>query len=57
MTTHEDIRPPKTVQVPCSVPGCEWEFWVEALDPRLPNGPFLCAEHDPNFTGEKEPKR
>lgn len=49
----DDIRPSKTVEVECSVPGCGWSFWVDALDPSLPDGPFLCAEHDPNFSGEK----
>lgn len=36
----DDIRPRGTVQVKCS--RCDWEFWVEALDPRLPDGPFVC---------------
>lgn len=30
------------VEVECSKPDCGWSFWVEALDPRLPGGPFLC---------------
>jgi hypothetical protein len=38
----DDIRPKGTVQVPCSRPGCGWEFWVDALDPGLPDGPFVC---------------
>lgn len=45
----DDIRPKGTVQVPCSGLGCViadgegyWEFWVDSLDPRLPNGPFKC---------------
>jgi hypothetical protein len=42
----DDIRPKGTVQVRCSFPGCEWEFWVDCLDPRLPDGPFYCSEHD-----------
>jgi hypothetical protein len=25
--------------------------WVDALDPRLPDGPFLCHEHDPATMG------
>jgi len=48
----DDLRPKGTVQVPCSHPDCVsggWEFWVDALDPRLPDGPFLCVEHDPKF--------
>lgn len=38
------LRPRGTVEVPCSGPNCrgEWYFWVEALDPRLPDGPFIC---------------
>lgn len=42
----DDIRPRGTVQVKCSAPECTWEFWVDALDPRLPDGPFLCSDHD-----------
>ncbi len=38
----DDIRPLGTVQVECSK-GCGWSFWVGALDPRLPAGPFICA--------------
>jgi hypothetical protein len=44
----DDIRPRGTVQVLCSVPGCGWEFWIEALHPSLPGGPFYCAEHEPD---------
>lgn len=45
----DDIRPKGTVMVPCA--GCEpgWHIWVNCLDPRLPDGPFFCPEHDPNF--------
>ena len=52
----DDIRPVGTVQVKCSEPSCRWEFWVDALDPRLPDGPFLCHEHDPTpRSNEKAP--
>lgn len=44
----DDVRPRKSVEVPCSGKGwpcCEggWAFWVDALDSRLPNGPFICS--------------
>ena len=42
VATADDLRPPGTVQVPCSTPHCRWEFWVDALHPLLPNGPFFC---------------
>lgn len=43
----DDIRPRGTVEVVCDVPGCRWSFWVGALDPRLPGGPFDCgADHE-----------
>lgn len=42
----DDLRPRGTVQVACSAPDCPFEFWVGSLDPRLPDGPFLCPEHD-----------
>lgn len=55
----DDIRPRGTVMVPCDHPDCAaegdlgpWFFWVDALDPRLPDGPFLCWEHDPNTAGK-----
>lgn len=43
----DDLRPKGTVQVPCSKcpvgdDGERWYFWVDALDPRLPDGPFVC---------------
>lgn len=54
--TADDLRPKGTVQVACSHPDCAnppdggaWYFWVDALDPRLPDGPFLCSAHDPRF--------
>lgn len=42
MTTEkcDDLRPRGSVQVACSC-GCRWEWWVDALDPRLPDGPFF----------------
>lgn len=57
---QDDIRPRGTVTVPCSHPDCghdlanakgAWCFWVVALDPRLPDGPFLCWDHDPATAG------
>jgi hypothetical protein len=39
--TSDDIRPRGTVEVHCSN-GCGWDFWVDSLDPRLPDGPFIC---------------
>jgi hypothetical protein len=44
----DDLTPKGTVLVDCSNPGCEWSFWVDATDPRLPDGPFLCPDHNPN---------
>lgn len=41
----DSLRPRGTVEVPCSFPGCGWNFWVGALDPRLPDGPFICEMH------------
>lgn len=43
----DDIRPKGTVQVTCKE--CGWDFWVYCLDPRLPDGPFIC----PSCSGEK----
>ena len=40
MSTGDDIRPKGTVEVACSL--CQWAFWVDCLDPRLPAGPFVC---------------
>lgn len=37
----DDIRPRGTVQVLCDLCGY-WSFWVDALDLRLPDGPFWC---------------
>jgi len=51
----DEIRPKGTVQVKCSAPDCEWEFWVDCLDPKLPEGPFLCSEHD--GTADKAQKK
>lgn len=48
----DDITPKGCVTVRCQGVGllgdqCRWEFFVDALDPRLPDGPFLCDEHCP----------
>jgi hypothetical protein len=40
MATADDIRPRGHVEVLCAV--CEWWFWVDCLDARLPAGPFTC---------------
>lgn len=39
----DDIRPKGTVQVKCSDATCVWQFWIDPLDPRLPEGPFYCG--------------
>lgn len=45
--SEDDIRPRGTVEVKCSAPDCGWCFWLDALDPSLPDGPFLCWTCDP----------
>ena len=40
MKRNDDIRPTKAVEVQCSK--CSWCFWVDALHPALPSGPFVC---------------
>lgn len=37
------LRPPGSVEVDCSHPGCTWSFWISPTDPRLPDGPFYCG--------------
>lgn len=37
---RETLRPRGTVEVTCS---CGWTFWIDPLDPRLPDGPFPCS--------------
>lgn len=39
--TADDIRSLGSVEVKCVT--CGWCFWMNALDKRLPDGPFLCA--------------
>jgi len=36
----DDIRPKGTVEVQCTV--CGWWYWLDPLDPKLPDGPFIC---------------
>lgn len=36
----DDIRPPGTIEVQCVQ--CEWFFWMDPMDPLLPDGPFVC---------------
>jgi hypothetical protein len=50
MKTVDDIRPHGTVEVECGK--CEWFFWLSALDPRLPGGPFECPSCFSNRTGD-----
>lgn len=41
MTTQGDnVRPGGTLEVDCA--SCGWAFWVDPLDSRLPDGPFVC---------------
>jgi hypothetical protein len=42
----DSLRPRGIVEVTCR---CGMAFWISALDPRLPDGPFLC----PDCSGEK----
>lgn len=44
----DEFRPKGTVTVDCTHPECLWSFWVSCDDKRLPTGPFMCPEHDPN---------
>ena len=34
------------VTVDCSRGGCRMSFFIAKSDPRLPDGPFLCPDHD-----------
>lgn len=36
----DDLRPSASVEVTCA---CGVSFWIEALHPSLPDGPFVCA--------------
>lgn len=47
----DDLRPKGTVEVECSV--CHWCFWVGCLNPRLPDGPFVCPSCNGDETFEK----
>lgn len=43
----DSLRPKGYVEVPCKFcpkgpDGEQWFFWVDCLDPRLPDGPFIC---------------
>lgn len=40
----DDLRPKGSVEVRCSTPGCGNVWWVDPLDPRLPEGPFDCGD-------------
>lgn len=51
MNDRDDIRLKGTVEVVCKV--CQWSFWVDCLDPRLPAGPFVCPScKDPGRQAE-----
>jgi hypothetical protein len=52
ITKCDDLRPKGAVEVECAV--CHWHFWVYCLDPRLPEGPFVCSDCSGNETTEKE---
>ena len=41
------------VTVDCSRGGCRMAFFVARTDPRLPDGPFLCPDHDDAPTKNK----
>jgi len=36
----DDIRPKGSVEVMCHK--CGWAFWIDCLDPLLPDGPYVC---------------
>jgi len=44
----DDLRPKGCVEVFCEQckgdDGSQWAFWVDCLDPRLPDGPFICDD-------------
>lgn len=42
---ESSLRPRGTVEVNCSYPGCGTAWWLDPLDPRLPNGPFDCGDN------------
>jgi len=48
MIPKDDIRPKGTVQVECP---CGWSFWLDSLDPCLPDGPFECPNCRAKRTG------
>jgi len=59
MVMADDLRTRGALLVPCSHPDCgpsgdsgAWHFWIDCLDPRLPDGPFLCHDHDPATAGK-----
>jgi len=46
---NDNLRPKGCVEVSCKLcpkgpNGEEWVFWVDCLDPRLPDGPFICND-------------
>lgn len=52
--TPKDMLETKcAVQVACATPECKWEFWVDALHPELPDGPFICSSCMGYFPMEK----
>lgn len=47
MTKEEDIRPPGSVTIRCSVPGCGTAWWVDPLDPQVHDPAPTCgADHE-----------
>ena len=58
----DELRAPGAMLVPCSHPDCAadpsrdvgpWMFWVDCLDPRLPDGPFICDSHGDHTSAQK----
>jgi len=50
--TQDDVRPSGTIEVICVE--CGWSYWLDCLDSRLPDGPFVCPVCD--GTDEYTPK-
>lgn len=44
----DDLRPKGTVEIQCSK--CGWWYWLDPLDPKLANLPYVC---DPCERGEE----
>jgi hypothetical protein len=44
MDDADTLRPKGTVEVRCGYPDCGVCWWLDPLDPRLPDGPFDCGD-------------